>query len=50
MAEGKEPIEIGLNAAIVAMVDNDPCILRVPGQDEQFADALRKRLNLSEIE
>lgn len=40
MTEGKEPIEIGLNAAIVAMVDNDPCILRVPGQDEQFADAL----------
>jgi hypothetical protein len=33
-------IEIGLNAAIVAMVDNDPCILRVQGHDREFADAL----------
>lgn len=33
-------IEIGLNAAIVTMIDNNPCILRVPGPDTLFADAL----------
>lgn len=33
-------IEIGLNAAIVAVIANTPCILRVPGPDSQFADAL----------
>lgn len=35
-----EAIVIGLNAAIVAMVDNQPGILRIPGNDETFADAL----------
>jgi hypothetical protein len=39
-AAGRMAIEIGLNAAIIAMVDNDPAILRVPGQDAHFADAL----------
>lgn len=33
-------IEIGLNAAIIAIVDNNPCVLRVPGPDKIFADAL----------
>ena len=33
-------IEIGLNAAIVAVIANAPCILRVPGPDAGFADAL----------
>lgn len=33
-------IEIGLNAAIVAMVDQSPAILRIPGPDNDFADAL----------
>ena len=36
----KQAIEIGLNAAIVAIVGNDPCILRVPGHHDEFADAL----------
>jgi len=40
MAATKESIGIGLNAAIVAMIGSDPCILRVPGQDSEFADAL----------
>ncbi|MFZ1815659.1 MAG: NAD regulator [Rhizobiaceae bacterium] len=38
--DNPDRIEIGLNAAIVAMVGSDPCILRVPGQDRNFADAL----------
>lgn len=33
-------IEIGLNAAIIAIVDNNPCVLRVPGPSKIFADAL----------
>ena len=33
-------IEIGLNAAVVAMSGSDPAILRVPGEDAHFADAL----------
>jgi len=37
---GAMAIEIGLNAAIIAMTGNDPAILRVPGQDAKFADAL----------
>ncbi|MEZ5872514.1 MAG: NAD regulator [Nitratireductor sp.] len=40
MAARADFIEIGLNAAIVAMVGQDPCILRVPGQSREFADAL----------
>ena len=36
----KQAIEIGLHAAIVAMIGNDPCILRVPGHGATFADAL----------
>lgn len=36
----KNAIEIGLNAAIIAIVDNNPCVLRVPGPDKIFADAL----------
>jgi hypothetical protein len=35
-----QSVEIGLNAAIVAIIDNAPCILRVPGPDRMFADAL----------
>ncbi len=33
-------IEIGLNAAIVAMVDRNPAILRIPGPDNKITDAL----------
>lgn len=33
-------IEIGLNAAIVAVIENNPCILRVPGPNDAFPDAL----------
>ncbi len=33
-------IEIGLNAAIIAMVDNAPAILRIPGDDDGELDAL----------
>ena len=35
-----ERIEIGLNATIVAMVDNNPAVLIIPGPGPQQADAL----------
>ena len=37
---GQNMIEIGLNAAIIAMVDNNPSILCVRGPNEILADAL----------
>ena len=33
-------VEIVMNAAIVAVIDTNPCILRVPGNDGNFGDAL----------
>ncbi len=33
-------VEIGLNAAIIAMVENNPAILRIPGDDTGELDAL----------
>jgi len=36
----KQSIEIVMNAAIVAVIDEDPCILRVPGADIEHTDAL----------
>ena len=33
-------LEVVLNAAIVAVVDDNPCILRVPGAPPELADAL----------
>ena len=37
---GAPSIEIGLNAAIIAMVDNAPAILRIPGPSAKGLDAL----------
>lgn len=37
---GRSEIEIGLNAAIIAMVENAPAILRVPGLSSSGLDAL----------
>lgn len=33
-------VQIGLNAAIIAISDRQPCVLRIPGDNDLFADAL----------
>ena len=40
MVSGNNAIEIGLNAAIIAMVDNSPAILRIPGANSNQSDSL----------
>ena len=40
MTQGPQKLGIVLNAAIVAVIDANPCILRVPGSDREIADAL----------